>query len=136
MPRLLAFTANLLGISGHLLVIVALLTAGQVHAQGHTREEQLVGAWRAAGILIEFRADGRFRADISGQQKPVMGQWQVVDSKHLLTWSDSSRPKRINEFSIRGDYMMVIQSPGRVVVHQRVETLPRNSKTESTDDDG
>lgn len=91
-------------------------------------EQQLLGAWRAAGVVIEFHRDGRFEANIAGKNKPVVGQWQIVDGKHLLTWSDSSRPKRINEFSIRGDYLMIVQSAGRVVVHQRVESLPQELK--------
>ena len=121
MPRRSAFTSLVAAVGGRVLIISALLLAAQAHAQGPAPDKLLIGAWRAAGLVIEFHADGRYEARIAGNNEPIQGQWQVVDSKFLLTWSDTARPKRISEFSIRGDYLMVVQSGGRVIVHQRVD---------------
>lgn len=128
MARLLALASNFIGLAARLLVVLTVLCANQVNAQGTALEQQLLGTWRATNLLITFRADGRFEARIAGKKTPVAGRWQVVNRKHLLTWSDDSRPKRINEFSIRGDYLMIMQSAKRVVVHQRVDSTSARAR--------
>lgn len=124
MPRRSALTSLVAAIGGRVLMISALLLTAQAHAQGPAPDKLLLGAWRAAGLVIEFHADGRYEARIAGNNESMQGNWQVVDGKFLLTWSDTARPKRISEFSVRGDYLMVVQSGGRVIVHQRVVAPP------------
>ena len=88
---------------------------------GEPRPE-LVGKWQSRTVQIEFRADGTYIARPRQRgRKATEGSWSLIDHQHVATWTDESRPRRVNKFVVRKPYLIITESGGRLHVHERVQ---------------
>lgn len=81
----------------------------------------LVGHWvlvnQAAALQIVFGDDGRYYA--KSAKSTIRGKWALVDEEHIATWTDDSRPRRVNRFRIHGNNLVIIDTDGTHHVHRR-----------------
>jgi hypothetical protein len=105
-------------------VIVTLALAATTMRVAHAADtRELIGKWQSRNIVIEFRPDGTFTARPRQRGRGATpGSWSLIDHEHMATWTDESKPRRVNKFLIRDRYLIITESGGRLHVHERVES--------------
>jgi len=94
-------------------------------------EPGLIGQWalvgRRSGLVLRFRANGTYEALGPGGVRT--GYWSELPGGRLATWSDPSRPKRVNRFALNRDWLVIIDAQGNFHKHRRIVTpLPANER--------
>ena len=82
----------------------------------------LVGHWELVEekyrITIEFKDNGAY---IALTERGVMtGRWEQLDESHVSTWSSDRLPKRVSEFSIDEDTLVITDEGGTGLTHRRI----------------
>ena len=117
-----------LAMTGRLLLVALLLFALRPAAGADATpapipgpNQGLVGHWilvnQASALQIAFFDDGRYHAKTS--TSVLRGKWALVDEEHVATWTDDSRPRRVNRFRIHGNNLVIIDPDGTHHVHRR-----------------
>ena len=82
----------------------------------------LVGHWELVDqkydLTIEFKDNGGY---IALTNSGVMtGRWEQLDESRLSTWNSGRIPKRVSEFTIEGDLLIITDESGVRLTHRRI----------------
>ncbi len=82
----------------------------------------IVGHWQLVdekhAMSIEFKEDGTYVAQTAVGRRA--GRWELVDPSHIATWSNEGKPKRVSEFAIVGNFLIIIGAQGSALKHKRI----------------
>ena len=82
----------------------------------------LVGHWQLVeqehDLTIEFLDNGFY---VALTNRGVMtGRWEQLDESRLATWNSKGLPKRVSEFTIDGDILIITDESGVALKHHRM----------------
>ena len=82
----------------------------------------LVGHWELIEqqyeLKIEFLENGGY---IALTKRGVMtGRWEQLDESRLSTWKNKHLPRRVSEFSVDGDVLIITDESGVRLKHRRI----------------
>ena len=75
---------------------------------------ELIGYWELVeqdyGLRIEFLDNGAYVALTN--RGLMTGRWEQLDESHLATWNRKGLPRRVSEFTIDGDILIITDENG------------------------
>lgn len=82
----------------------------------------LVGHWQLVeqeyDLTIEFLDNGLY---VALTNRGVMtGRWEQLDESRLATWNSKGLPKRVSEFRVDGDILIITNESGARLTHHRM----------------
>lgn len=83
---------------------------------------ELIGYWELVeqdyGLRIEFLDNGAYVALTN--RGLMTGRWEQLDESHLATWNRKGLPRRVSEFTIDGDILIITDENGVALKHRRM----------------
>lgn len=90
-------------------------------------EADVIGHWQLIAekhaMHIEFKEDGTYVAQTALGE--MLGHWELLGPAKIATWSSDEKPKRISEFAIVGEFLIIVGDQGTALRHKRVS--PQNT---------